>query len=104
MSSRLPELLSAALRLMWECGGLSEDEAIRALEVRVRGFGREQYAEARRLAAVLNGAAFELADAWHAAKGREPGPTTEELACLCPGFLPGDYSEAISKNLLWAAK
>lgn len=99
-----PELLGAALHQMWERGGLSEDEAIRALEVRVRGLDREQYAEARRLAAVLNGAAYELADAWHASKGREPGPTTEELACLCPGFLLGDYAEAISKNLLWAAK
>jgi hypothetical protein len=104
MSVPLPELLSAALHLMWERGGLSEDKAIRALEDRVPGFGREQYAEARRLAAVLNGAAFELADAWHATKGREPGPTTEELACLCPGFLSGDYAEAISNNLLWAAK
>lgn len=85
MSALLPELLSAALHLMWERGTLSEDEAIRALEVRVRGFGREQYAEARRLAAVMNGAAFQLADAWHDTKGREPGPTTEELACLCPG-------------------
>jgi hypothetical protein len=53
---------------------------------------------------VLNGAAFELADAWHAAKGREPGATVKELACLCPGFLLRDYAEVISKNLLWAAK
>ncbi len=104
MSVLLPELLSAALHLMWDRGALSEEDAMRVLEVRVRGFSREQYAEARRLAAVLNGAAFELADAWHAFKGREPGPTTEELACLCPGFLPGDYAEAISNNLLWAAK
>ncbi|HEY4260088.1 MAG TPA: hypothetical protein VGM98_08010 [Schlesneria sp.] len=99
-----PELLSAALHLMWERGTLSEDEAIRVLDVRVRGLGREQYAEARRLVAVMNGATFELADAWHASKGREPGPTVEELACLCPGFLTRDYAEAISKNLLWAAK
>lgn len=104
MSVVQPELLSAALHLMWEGGAISADEAARALEQRVPGFHREQYAEARRLATVLNGAAFELADAWHASKGQEPGPTAEELACLCPGFLPGDYAEAISNNLLWAAK
>ena len=104
MSTMLPQLLSAALHLMWDRPALSEDESISSLEFCFPGYSRERYIEARGLASILTGSAFELADAWHAAKGREPGPSVEELACLCPGFLTGDYAEAISKNLLWAAK
>jgi hypothetical protein len=99
-----PELLSAALHLKWERGAIADSEAVRLLAERVPGFGHSQYEEARRLAKVLNGAAFELADAWHATKGQAAGPTAEDLQCLCPGFLPSDYVEAISNNLLWAAK
>ena len=104
MSDLPPELLSAALHLKWVRGPTPDAEALRFLADRVPGFIRARYEEALRLASVLDGAAFELADDWHAAKGRAPGPTAEELACLCPGFLPSDYAEAISNNLLWAAK
>jgi len=103
--SSLPAvLLSAALRVKWERGRVGTAYAAKLLAERVPGFTSAQYAEAGRLAAVLNGAAYELAAAWFASKGQAPMPTPEDLKCLCPGFSPMDYEEAIQKNILWARK
>ena len=97
-------LLGAALHVKWEHGHAGNEQAVRLLAKRFPGFSAEQYAEAGRLAAVLDGAAYELAAAWFASQGRAPMPTTDELQCLCPGFRAEDYVEAIQKNILWARK
>jgi hypothetical protein len=97
-------LLGAALRVKWEHGHAGDEEAVRLLSERAPGYRAEEYAEAGRLAAVLDGAAYELAAAWFAGRGQAPMPTPEELECLCPGFATTDYAEAIQKNILWARK
>jgi hypothetical protein len=97
-------LLGAALRVKWEHGHAGNEQAVRLLVERAHGFSAEEYAEAGRLAAVLDGAAYELAAAWFASRGQAPMPTPEELECLCPGFATADYAEAIQKNILWARK
>jgi hypothetical protein len=99
-----PALLGAALRVKWEHGHAGNEQAVKLLANRVPGFSTEQYAEAGRLAAVLDGAAYELAADWFATQGQAPMPTTDELQCLCPGFSGEDYAEAIQKNILWARK
>jgi hypothetical protein len=97
-------LLGAALRVKWEIGRADQDRAARLLAQRVPGFSADQYAEAMRLAAVLDGAAYELAAAWFAERGEKPMPTSAELECLCPGFGAADYTEAIQKNVVWARR
>lgn len=103
MPETTPELRGLALRLRWDhtCG--SEEEAVRRLEEQRAGFEGEQYVEAWRSAAVLDGVAFDLADAWHASKGKAPGPEVEDLELMCPGFTTADYALAIHNNLRWAA-
>src|SRR5262249_43102193 len=104
MSSLPATLLGAALRVKWEHGRAGDERAVQSLAERAPGFSAEQYAEAGRLAAVLDGAAYELAAAWFASRGEAPMPTSEELECLCPGFAAADYAESIQKNILWARK
>jgi hypothetical protein len=97
-------LLGAALRVKWEHGHAGDEQAVQLLAERSPGFDVGEYAEATRLAAVLDGAAYELAAEWFASLGQAPMPTPEELECLCPGFAAADYAEAIQKNILWARK
>jgi hypothetical protein len=97
-------LLGAALRVKWEHGRAGDEQAIQLLAERVPGFNAGQYAEAGRLASVLDGAAYELAAAWFASRGQAPMPRSQELECLCPGFARADYIEAMQKNILWARK
>jgi hypothetical protein len=104
MSALPPRLLGAALRVKWEIGRAGDEKFIQLLATRVPGFSPDQYAQAGRLAAVLDGAAYELAADWFAHRGQTPYPTTEELECLCPGFAPDDYAQAIENNILWARK
>lgn len=97
------ELLSAALRVMWEHGHSEDQRAVELIAQRVPGFSAEQCEAASRRAAELNRTAYELAAAWFASMGKsELYPTVEELEERCPGFCGGDYVEAISKNILWA--
>jgi hypothetical protein len=98
------ELLGAALHVKWEQGDAGGERASQFLAERAPGFTVEEYAEAVRLAAVLDGAAYELAAAWFAGRGEAPMPSPEELECLCPGFTRADYAAAIQKNILWARK
>jgi hypothetical protein len=104
MSSFPQSLLSEALRIKWEHGHAGNREAAWLLSERLPGYSAREYAEAGRRAAVLDGTAYELAADWFAGKGRQVMPTAEELECLCPGFAPADYAEAIRKNTLWARK
>jgi hypothetical protein len=104
MSSLPTALLGAALRVKWEHGRAGDEQAVRLLSERIPGFSAGQYAEAGRLASVLDGAAYELAAAWFASGGQAPMPRSDELECLCPGFAEADYIEAIHKNILWARK
>jgi hypothetical protein len=104
MESLPAELLGGALRVKWETGHSGDDRAVELLRERIPGFSARQYAEAGRLAAVLDGAAYELAADWFASRGKAEMPTSEELECLCPGFAAADYGEAIQKNILWARK
>lgn len=97
-------LLSAALRILWAHGHAGDAQAVRLLAERLPGFTADQYAEAGRYAAVLNGAACELAGAWFADRGRTEAPTPGELECLCPGFAAQDYAAAVENALLWARK
>jgi hypothetical protein len=99
-----PALLSAALRLRWERGALAEDQAAQLLAERAPGLPLELYTGAWGRAAVLDGAAYDLAAAWFSGKEQAPMPTAEELACLCPGFETADYTAAIRNNILWARK
>src|SRR5438105_3535542 len=102
---QLPQLLlSAALRVLWAHGRAGDAEGVRLLAERVPGFTADQYTEAGRCAAVLNGAAYELAAAWFADRGRTSAPTPDELECLCPGFAAQDYRDAAENALLWARK
>jgi hypothetical protein len=104
MSSFPESLLSEALRIKWEHGHAGNSEAARLLSDRLPGYSAAEYAEAGRRAAVLDGAAYELAADWFAGKGDAAMPTAENLECLCPGFTPAAYAEAIRNNLLWARK
>ena len=98
------ELLSRALRLKWVLGSAEKELAVRSLAGQFPGFRDSQYSEAWQLVMVLDGAAYELAAAWFESKGREPGPTADDLKCLCPGFRDEDYADAIGNNILWARK
>jgi hypothetical protein len=31
-------------------------------------------------------------------------PTAAELQCVCPGFTPADYADAMHNNIPWARK
>ena len=104
MSSISSELLGAALRMKWDHGLVGTERGIQLLAERVPGFTASQYAEAGRLAAVLDGSAYELASAWFASQGQAPMPTSKELESLCPGFARADYVDAIQNNILWARK
>jgi len=61
-----PKLLSAALHVKWEHGQSEDQRALELIAQRQPGFTLEQYAEATRLAAALDAAAYELAAAWFA--------------------------------------
>lgn len=104
MQEITPQLRGQALHLRWEHVCKTEAEAVQRLEEMSRGFEPEQYVEAWRSAAVLDGATYDLADAWHASRGKSPGPQVEDLEFLCPGFLTEDYALAIHNNLRWAGK
>ncbi len=99
-----PSLRSRALHLRWESPVREEAQAAEALRKLAGEFTIKQCTEAWRAAAVLDGAAFELAEAWFASRGASPSPTEGELELLCPGFLPDDYTMAIHNNILWARK
>jgi hypothetical protein len=102
--SLLPQaLLSAALRVKWEHGHAEDARACALIALRVLGFAAEEYAEASRRAAALDREAWRLAEAWHGREGAA-WPSARRLERLCPGFAPGDYAEAIRKNVLWARK
>jgi hypothetical protein len=97
-------LLGAALRLRWERGALGEGEAARLLAEYAPGLPRRAYAAAWGRVAILDGVAYDLAANWFAGKGRAAMPTAAELECLCPGFAPADYAEAVRNNILWARR
>lgn len=103
--SALPEkLLSAALRVKWETGHSQDQRAVELVGERVPGFAAEQYAEASRRAAELDGVAYDLAAAWFATRGQGSYPTVDALEARCPGFSGSDYAEAVGKNVTWARK
>jgi hypothetical protein len=106
MMSSLPQnLLSAALRVLWDGHASSEQQAMRLLSERAPGFDTEQYVEARRCARMLDREAYDLAAAWFASRGRpEKWPSVHDLRRAFPGSDESDYDEAIEKNILWARK
>jgi hypothetical protein len=73
------KLLSAALHVLWEQGHSADRRAVELIAQRVRGFSAEQYGEASELAAAMDAAAYDLAAAWFASKGKGEGPTVEVL-------------------------
>jgi hypothetical protein len=97
-------LLSAALHVKWQHGHSEDQRAVELIAQRQPGFTVEQYAEATRLAAALDAAAYESAAAWFASQGKGPRPTAAELESRFPGFSSDDYAEAASNNTLWARK
>jgi hypothetical protein len=98
------QLLSAALHVKWEHGHSEDQRAVELIAERVPGCSVEQYGEASRLAAALDSAAYQLAAAWFASKGKGPGPTMADLEARYPGFSWDDYGEAVNNNILWARK
>lgn len=103
--SPLPQkLLSAALHVKWDHGRSEDATAVELITARVSGVSPEECAEASRLAAALDQAAYALADAWHATRGAGPWPSAAELEAAHPGFAWDDYLEAVHKNILWARK
>jgi hypothetical protein len=93
-----------ALHLRWEHGALAEGEAARLLAEYAPGLPRRAYAAAWGRVAILDGVAYDLAANGFAGKGQGALPTAAELECLCPGFAPADYAEAVRNNILWAPK
>jgi hypothetical protein len=63
MSALPQKMLSAALRVKWETGHSQGRRAVELLAGRVPGFTADQYAEAGRRAAELDGAAYAAAAA-----------------------------------------
>ena len=104
MSEASPALQSRALHLRWESPVREEAAAVARLQELSPAFTPDECVAAWRAAAILDGAAFELAEAWFASRGAGPYPTAEELELLCPGFPPDDYATAIHNNVLWARK
>ena len=101
----LPQnLLSAALHVKWEHGHSEDQRGVELIAQRQPGFTLDQYAQATRLAAALDGAAYELAAAWFASQGKGPRPTVALLAARFPGFSPDDYAQAVENNILWSRK
>jgi hypothetical protein len=101
----LPQiLLSATLHVKWEHGHSEDQRAVELISQRQPGFTLEQYAEAIRLAAALDAAAYELAAAWFASQGKGRTPTVPELESRFPGFSRDDYAQTVNNNLLWARK
>ncbi len=98
------QLLSAALRVKWESGSSGDRRAVELIAQRVPGYTPEEYAEASRQAAAMDGVAYELAAAWFVSAGKGPPPTVGELEARCPGFSEADYAEAIRNNTLWARR
>jgi hypothetical protein len=52
----------------------------------------------------MDAAAYELAAAWFARRGKGQGPTVEAFQARYPGFSWVDYAEAVDNNILWARK
>ena len=101
----LPQnLLSAALHVKWEHGHSEDQRAVELIAQRQPGFTVKQYAQATRLAAALDAAAYELAAAWFASHGKGSRPAVAEVESRFLGFSRDDYVEAVENNILWARK
>jgi hypothetical protein len=96
-----PVLLSVAFHVVFRTNVLAKD-ALRAIRQEAVGFTPEQCAAAYQQARQLAAAAWQLADDWH--NKTIPFVTPTDLESRCPGFTGGEYQEAISKSLSWAAK